>query len=258
MKSKVFKAIFCGAGKGGTSKSTTSVLLALELKRKGYNVALADMDTYGPSLPKITGTKAKLQGNPEQGIIPPLTVDGIPLLSIELLMNDKTTPVLWHGDKIHNYLLGILNNVSFGKPIDYLVFDLPPGTSESIQTPIEFVKTNKIPSGIVFVSTPQEVAINDTTKAISAARKLNMPIIGIVESMNIFKCPNCKTDHKIFGEGAVSNICTTEKITYLGNIPINIELCKVSDISLNISTVPVEIRPYVTLITKNVLNFFGE
>jgi len=259
MKSKVSKAILCGAAKGGTSKSTTSVLVALELKKKGYNVVLMDSDIYGSSLPKITGTTASLKGNPKEGIIPPVTIDGIPLLSIESFMNDKTTPVLWKGDRINNYILGVLNDVNFGKNIvDYMVIDLSPGTGVAVQSPMEFVKSNNIESGIVFVSTPQEVSMNDVEKAISAAIQLEMPIIGIVESMNVFKCPVCKTDHKIFGEGAVNRTCLSRKIPYLGSIPFSMELCKVSDTSLNLKTIPIEIKPYVSLITKNILNFFGD
>ncbi len=258
MKSTVSKAILIGSGKGGVSKSTTSVLVALELKKKGYSVVLVDSDLYGPSLPKITGTTASLQGNPKEGILPPKTVDGIPLLSIESFMNDKTTPVLWKGNRINNYILGVLNDVYFGEAVDYMVIDLPPGTGDVVQSPIEFVKSNNIKSGIVFVSTPQEVSMNDVEKAISAAIQLEMPIIGIVESMNVFKCPICKTDHKIFGEGAVNKTCQTRKIRYLGNIPFNMDLCKVSDKSLNIETVPIEVRLYIELITKNILSFFGD
>lgn len=256
MKSKVSKVILCGSGKGGTSKSTTSVLIALELKKKGYNVALVDSDIYGPSLPKITGTKLHLKGNPEQGIIPPLTVDGIPLLSIELLMNNTNTSVLWRGDRISKYILGTLENVNFGTDIDYMVVDLPPGESEAVQIPIEFVQENNIKSGIVFVSTPQEVSLNDTEKAISAARKLKMPIIGLIESMNLFTCPTCKTEHKIFGEGVVKKTCELEHIQYLGNIPLVTELSIVSDKSLNLSTIPEQIKPYIEKITQNILKFY--
>lgn len=256
MKSKIHNAIFCGSGKGGTSKSTTSVLIALELKKRGYKVALIDSDICGPSLPKITGTKTHLKGNPEQGIIPPTTIDGIPLLSIELLMNDKKTPVLWRGDKIHNYIKGTLENVNFGMDIDYMVVDLPPGDSEGVQSPIEFVKENNIQSGIVFISTPQEVSLNDTEKAINAARKLEIPIIGLIESMNLFTCPICKTEHKIFGEGAVKKTCELEHIQYLGNIPLVTELSIVSDKSLNLSTIPEQIKPYIEKITQNILKFY--
>ena len=258
MKSKVSKAILCGAGKGGVAKTSVAVLVSLELKKKGYNVVLVDSDLYGPSLPKITGTTASLKGNPKEGIIPPKTIDGIPLLSIESFMDDKTTPVLWKGDRINNYIISVLNDVNFGEPVDYMVIDLPPGMGDAVQSPIEFVKSNNIQSGIVFVSTPQEVSTNDVEKAISAAIQLEIPIIGIVESMNIFKCPVCKTEHKIFGEGAVTRTCQARKINYLGNIPFSMELCKVSDKSLNISTIPDEIKLHVSLITKNILNFFGD
>ncbi len=259
MKSNISKVILIGSGKGGVAKSSIAILVALELKKQGYSVVIADMDIYGPSLPKITGTTASLKGNPKEGIIPPLTIDGIPLLSIESFMNDKTTPVLWKGYRINNYISGVLNSVNFGKnPVDYMIIDLPPGVGDAVQSPIEFVKSNNIQSGIVFVSTPQEVSMNDVEKAINAAIQLEMPIIGIVESMNVFKCPVCKTDHKIFGEGAVNRTCISRKIPYLGSIPINMELCKVSDKSLNIKTVPVEIRPHISLITKNILSFFGD
>lgn len=259
MRSKVSKAILIGSGKGGVAKTTTAVLVALELKRKDYNVVLVDSDIYGASLPKITGTTASLKGNPKEGIIPPLTIDGIPLLSIESFMNDKKTPVLWKDDRVSNYITGVLNDVNFGEDsVDYMVIDLPPGTGNTVQSPIDFVKSNNIQSGIVFVSTPQEVSMNDIEKAINAAIQLEIPIIGIVESMSIFKCPVCKTEHKLFGEGAVSRTCQQRKINYLGNIPFSMELGKVSDKSLNLKTIPHEIKPYITIITKNILKSLGE
>lgn len=257
MRSNISNIILIGSGKGGVNKSTTATLLSLELKKRGYKVALADEDISGPSLPKITGTHKPLSGGPKEGIVPPLTVDGIPLLSIELLMNLKSTAILWKGDRIQNFIKNTLENVNFGE-VDYLVIDLPPGFGDAVQAPIEFAKEHKIKSGMVFVSTPQEVSMNDIVKSITAARKLNIPIIGIIESMSSFKCPNCKTEHKIFGEGVVSRISKEQDIKYLGNVPLIPDISKACDTSLNLSTIPNEAKPYISAITNNILKFYGE
>lgn len=258
-KTKIKAVISVGSGKGGCGKSTLSVLISLCLKELGYNIGIADVDISGPSVPMIMGIKAHLEGNPDEGIIPSKTIDGIPVLSIDLFLNDRKTAILWKGEKKSNYIRDTLNDTNWGeKPIDYLIVDLPPGNSNEPQAIISYVQEHKIKAGIIFVSTPQEVAIHDILKSVSMARKLQMPIIGIVENMSSFLCNDCKKEHFLFGKDKVEKMSKEEKIQYLGRIPLTPDISTASDISLNINTVPEEVKPYIAEITSKVLKFYTE
>lgn len=258
-KIKIKNVILSGAGKGGTGKSTMSVLIALRLKELGYNVGLFDADVFGPSLPIITGTTTKLEGNPEVGVIPSKTSDGIPLLSIDLFLNETKTAILWKGNKVANYIKTIYDDINWGdKDIDFLVIDLSPGSSESVQTIISVIRESEAKSGILFISEPQKVSLHDILKSVSMAKKLQIPIIGIVENMTSFVCPNCNTEHLLFGSGNVERVCKEENIQYIKGPKLIPEISKVSDISLNIKTVPEEVKPYIAEITSKVLKFYME
>jgi len=258
MRTKIHNAILVGTGKGGVGKSTFSVLLGLELLSKGNSVGIIDVDVSGPSIPKISGISNKIEGDPKRGIIPLTTEDGMKIFSTELLMNDKKTCVLWDGDRVNTYITKLMEDISWGKELDYLIADLPPGSGSSPQAIIKFVNDNNIKSGLVLITTPQDVAMNDIIKSISMADKLNIPVLGIIENMSVFICHKCKETHYLFGKGKISATCIREKVNYLGYIPLIPELSTVSDISLNLKTIPTEIRPYISLITKNILNFFGD
>lgn len=258
-KAKIKNAILLGSAKGGTGKSTMSVLAALRLKELGYNVGLFDADIFGPSIPFITGTTKKLEGDPEQGVIPPRTIDDIPVLSIDSFLDNTKTAILWKGNKVTNYIKSIYSDINWGNnDIDYLVIDIPPGSGESAQSIISVVQEERVKSGIIFVSTPQDVAIHDILKSVSMAKRLQMPIIGIVENMSSFICDDCKKEHFIFGKGKVEKMSREEKIQYLGRIPLTPDISTVSDISLNIKTVPEEVKPYIAEITSKVLKFYTE
>lgn len=258
MRTRIHNAILVGTGKGGVGKSSFSALLALELLSKGNKVGLIDCDVSGPSIPKILGLKNKIEGDPARGIIPPTTEDGIKVFSTELFMNNKKTCVLWDGDRVHEYITKSMEDINWGKELDYLVADLPPGSGSSPQAIIKFLNDNKIKTGLVLVTTPQDVAMNDIIKSISMADKLEIPILGIIENMSVFVCPNCKEIHHLFGKDKVSATCIKEEVDYLGYIPLIPELSKVSDTSLNLKTTPQEIKPYIKVITMNILKSFGE
>lgn len=258
MRTTIKNAILVGTGKGGVGKSTFSILLALELLSKGNSVGLIDCDVSGPSIPKILGLKNKIEGNPIRGIIPPETEDGLKIFSIELFMNDKKTCVLWEGDRVHEYITKSMEDINWGKELDYLIADLPPGSGSSPQAIIEFLNEKEINTGLVLVTTPQDVAMNDILKSISMADKLEVPVLGIIENMSMFICPKCKEIHHLFGEGKVSATCIKEGIDYFGYIPLIPELSIVSDISLNLKTIPEEIKPYITVITQNIIKSLGE
>ena len=258
MRTNIKKAILVGTGKGGVGKSSFSILLALELISKGNKVGLMDCDVSGPSIPKILGLKNGIKGDPKRGIIPPSTVDGLKVFSTELFMNDKKTCVLWDGDRVHEYITKSMEDINWGADIDYLIADLPPGSGSSPQAIIEFIKENKISTGLVLITTPQDVAMNDILKSISMADKLEIPVLGIVENMSVFVCPKCNEIHHLFGKGKVSSTCMKENLNYLGYIPLIPELSVVSDISLNMKTIPAEIKPYISIITTNILKSLGD
>lgn len=250
--------IMVGTAKGGTGKSTVASLTALNLKERGYSVCVADMDISGPSIPKIMGVCMNMDGDPRYGIIPSVTTDGIPVISIDLLLNNKNTAILWKGDKKSDYIKSVLRDANWGsKPIDFMIVDLPPGNSNEPQAVIEFAKENKIPHGIVFVSTPQDVAVHDILKSVNMARKLKVPIIGIVENMSSFICGVCNTEHRIFGNGNVTTTCTSEKLPYLGRIPLVTELSVTSDKCLSLKTMPIIIKEHVKPITQSILKAYG-
>lgn len=244
------RAILVGAAKGGTGKSTSSVLIALELKKRGYKVGVFDSDVSGPSIPKIMGVVTEIKSDPKYGIEPPLSPDGIPLMSVELLMNKKNTAIMWKGDKITEYILNALKNIIWD--LDYIIVDMPPGMSNAVQSTIEFMQENEIPSGVVFVSTPQDVSVNDVAKAITMAMKMKEPIFGVIENMSEFSC-DCGKTHLLFGSGKVKKLCSDNNITYLGTIPICQKLSEASDISLNIKSTPNEIATKISPIVDIIL-----
>lgn len=249
MKYKIKKAILVGSSKGGTGKSSLACLIALDMFDRHLSIGTVDLDISGPSIPKILGIKSGLTAT-ENGIQPQKTVDGMPVISIEMFMNSKSTCVLWSSDKKRDYILTILKDVDWN--LEYLVADIPPGTDSCSQAIIEYTQDNKIPSGMLFVSSPQEVSLNDISKGISMARRLGMHILGIVENYSMFKCP-CGKEHYLFGKGKVEQFCKDNNIKYLGSIPLVPELSEVSDKCLSINTVPKELKPIITKLVDDIL-----
>lgn len=250
MIGKFKRAILCGAGKGGTGKSTVSCLVALELLQRGHKVGLYDADVYGPSVPTILHVDSNLKGDPIHGITPSITTDGLQVVSVELMMNKKNTAVLWKGGKTSDYVLQTLRDTNWD--LDYLVVDLPPGTSNAVQSCIEFMKCNRSPSGMLFVSAPQVVSIKDILKAVSMARKLKEPVFGMVENMTELLCTNCGIIHKMFGSGNVKKACEEQSIKYIEGIPIFPSLSVACDNVLNTKTTPPDIKPYISRIVNSI------
>lgn len=250
MKNKVKNIIACGSAKGGTGKSTLATLIALELLSRGFKSGISDLDITGPSVPKILGVKSMLRAT-DNGIQPVLTIDGMPVISVELFMNNKATAVLWDSDKKRDYIQTILNDTDW--KLDYLTCDIPPGTDSCSQSVIEYAQDNGIPAGMVFVSSPQDVSLNDIAKGISMARRLGMPIFGIIENYATFICDNCKKEHKLFGSGKVEAFCKQNNIKYLGTIPLITELSVQCDIGLCIGNIPPEIKIRVKSIVDEIL-----
>jgi ATP-binding protein involved in chromosome partitioning len=209
----VRNVILVMSGKGGVGKSTTAVNLALSLKRAGARVGLLDADIYGPSIPTMLG----IQGFPssEDGkTIEPLERFGLKLMSIGFLMEDPKAAIVWRGPMLHGALQQFLQDVRWGE-LDYLVFDLPPGTGDVALSLAQKLKV----TGAVIVTTPQEVALQDVYKSVSMCEKLNIPILGVVENMSYF-IDSAGVKHQLFGEGGGERIAEFAKSKLIGQVPL--------------------------------------
>ena len=206
--------IAVASGKGGVGKSTISVNLAAGLADRGARVGLFDADIYGPNVPRMLGSEETPQATPDETIIPPEKY-GMKLMSIDLLMGEDA-PVIWRGPMVHKVLTQLWEDVQWGS-LDYMIVDLPPGTGDTQLTLLQSVPV----SGAVIVTTPQEVAIDDARKGLRMFGKHETPVLGIVENMSRFKCPDCGGEHAIFGEGGGRAFAEESDMPFLGEIPLD-------------------------------------
>jgi ATP-binding protein involved in chromosome partitioning len=205
----VRRVIAVASGKGGVGKSTVSVNLALALKALGNRVGLLDADIYGPSIPLMMGTEATPRAGQDKKIYP-IEKYGISLISMGFFLDDKS-PVIWRGPIVMSIIRQFLRDVLWGE-LDYLVVDLPPGTGDAALTLAQEVPLN----GGVIVSTPQDVALLDVRRGIAMFRQVNVPILGIIENMSYYLCPQCGEREDIFGHGGVEKT----GLEVIGEIPI--------------------------------------
>ncbi len=207
------------SGKGGVGKSTVAVNVAVALARQGHKVGLLDSDIYGPSIPLMMGIHR--QPESKDGRLLPLENHGVKTISIGYMLEDDA-PVIWRGPMIMKALTQFLRDVDWGK-LDYLVLDLPPGTGDAQLTLVQSVPL----AGAVAVTTPQDVALADVRKAINMFRKTGVPILGIVENMSRFVCPECRHEEPIFGSGGGKREAERAGVPFLGEIPIDssIRIC---------------------------------
>lgn len=214
----VGKVVAIGSGKGGVGKSTFTVNLASTLVRMGKKVGIIDADIYGPSVPMLLGKRDnKPVASADRKIIP-VESNGIKFLSFGLFIEEKD-PVIWRGPMLG----GVLNQFLFDADwngLDYLFIDLPPGTGD-IQ--LSMVQNCHV-DGAIIISTPQDVALLDATKGLEMFRKLNLPIVGMVENMSSFICSNCNHEHHLFGDGGVEKATQKLQVQFLGQIPLEMEL----------------------------------
>ena len=222
VESNVKKFVAIASGKGGVGKSTTAVNIAVSLGIEGYRVGLLDADVYGPSQPRMLG----VSGRPKAihgDMVSPIKNHGISLMSMGLLVPDETAMV-WRGPMVQSALTQMLNNVVWGD-LDVMVIDLPPGTGD-IQ--ISLAQQVKL-SGAVIVSTPQDIALLDVIKAMTMFEKAGVKVLGMVQNMSFWECPDCGRKDHIFGEDGVSLEASKRKLELLGQIPLNTNIRQGSD-----------------------------
>jgi ATP-binding protein involved in chromosome partitioning len=212
----VAQVIAIGSGKGGVGKSTVSANLAIALAKAGAKVGLLDGDIYGPNLPRMLGA----HGQPMQrdGKILPVKACGVHFMSMGLLV-DQGEAVVWRGPMLHGVVKNFLHDVDWGD-LDYLLVDLPPGTGD---VQLSLIQQTFV-AGAVVVTTPSAVAIDDAVKAVSMFAKLQVPVLGVIENMSYFICPNCDARHEIFNSASVEARTLAMGLPFLGAIPIHPEV----------------------------------
>ena len=210
------------SGKGGVGKSTVAVNLALGLAALGRRAGLLDADVYGPSQPRLLGIDGR-PSSPDGKVIEPLTGHGIPCMSMGFLMGEET-PAIWRGPMVQSALRQMLDDVLWGA-LDVLVVDMPPGTGDA---PLTMAQRAPL-AGAVIVSTPQDLALLDVRKGLNMFRKVNVPVLGVVENMSVYTCPKCGETAHIFGHGGARATAAEMGVDFLGEVPLDLAIRETSD-----------------------------
>jgi ATP-binding protein involved in chromosome partitioning len=214
--------IAVASGKGGVGKSTTALNLALGLRDLGLRVGLLDADIYGPSVPRLTGLRDKPRLNDERKMIP-LQRFGLSIMSIGFLVEEETA-MIWRGPMVMSAVTQMLRDVAWGT-LDVLVVDMPPGTGDAQLTLAQNVPLK----GAIIISTPQDLSLIDARRGLAMFKKVNVPVLGIVENMSYFQCPHCGTKSDIFGHGGARHEAERLGVPFLGEIPLHISIRTTSD-----------------------------
>jgi len=221
--SSIKKIIGVVSGKGGVGKSMISSVLAVSMQRKGFKSAILDADITGPSIPKVFGINQRAMGN-NDGIDPVKTRTGIDIMSVNLLLENDTDPVVWRGPVIAGMVKQFWSDVVW-KDIDYMFIDMPPGTGDVPLTVFQSVPVD----AIVIVTSPQELVSMIVEKAVKMADMMNIKIAGIIENMSYVQCPDCDRHINVFGESHVGEIAQQYNIPVLAQVPLNPEFASLAD-----------------------------
>ncbi len=217
---KIFAIV---SGKGGVGKSMVTSMLAAYSNRTGHSTAILDADITGPSIPQIFGIKGRAMGD-ETGIIPAKSEKGIGIMSLNLLLEHTTDPVIWRGPVIAGVVKQFWTDVIWGD-VDYMFIDMPPGTGDVPLTVFQSVPVD----GIIVVTSPQELVSMIVEKAVNMANAMNVPVLGIVENMSYFKCDNCGKEHNIFGESHIDRVSEKFGIKSYCRLPVNPDIAAMAD-----------------------------
>ena len=213
--SHVKKVIGVVSGKGGVGKSLITSLMAVNMRRRGYNVAILDADVTGPSIPKAFGVHGQLMGVGD-AMLPAVSSTGIKMVSLNLLLENETDPVVWRGPVIAGAVKQFWSDVIWGD-VDYMFVDMPPGTGDVSLTVFQSLPLD----GILIVTSPQELVGMIVEKAVNMARMMNIPVLGLVENMSYFVCDQCGKEHSIFGESHLAEISEHFGIDAAARLPID-------------------------------------
>ncbi|MCI4344126.1 MAG: Mrp/NBP35 family ATP-binding protein [Thermoplasmata archaeon] len=222
-KGGIGRVIAIASGKGGVGKSSTTAMIASELRRRGLKVGVLDADVTGPSQPKMFGVRGPLVDRGE-GIEPATTSTGIAIVSSQFMVEDEQTPVIWRGPLVTRLIMQFFGGVNWGK-LDYLLVDMPPGTSDVPLTVFQSLPLD----GIVFVFTPQDLSALIVKKAMNMARDLHVPLLGVVENLAFFTCPHCGERSDVFGQSHVAEIAQEYGVPLLARLPIDPKLSPLAD-----------------------------
>jgi len=223
--SKIKHKIIILSGKGGVGKSTVSVNLAYALSQKKYNVGLLDCDIHGPSIPKILGIEDKRPTTSTVGFNPISVTTNLKVMSMGFLLYDSDSPIIWRGPMKMGAIKQFIGDVDWGD-LDYLIVDLPPGTGDE---PLSIAQLIPNSDGAIIVTTPQDLALVSVRKSINFVKKMNIPVIGIIENMSGFICPYCKKEIDIFKTGGGLKTSMDFQVPFLGKVPIDPKIVLTGD-----------------------------
>src|SRR6056297_3221226 len=212
---RVKNVIAVSSGKGGLGKTTVAANLAAGLEKRGAMVGLLDADIHGPNVPQILPAESDPGVTPNEEIVPPRS-DGVRIISMGMLMEDEDDPAILRGPMVNKFMMKFLEGVEWGR-LDYLIVDLPPGTGDATLNLLQSMPV----TGAVVVTTPQEMALDDTRKGIQMFNKHDTPVLGVVENMSSFICPSCGDQHGLFGTGGADTIVDKYDVPLLGRVPIH-------------------------------------
>ena len=243
-KSRIKKIIGVASGKGGVGKSTITAMLASEMSKKGYKCAVLDADITGPSIPKAFGIDGYGKSDGEF-LIPNVSKGGVKVVSINLLLDNETDPVIWRGPVIASTVKQFYTDTAWGD-VDYLFVDMPPGTGDVALTVYQSIPLD----GIVIVTTPQELVGMIVEKSVKMAYKMNIRVLALVENMSYFVCPDCNSRHNIFGESHIEDTAKRFMIDTVARLPMDVSLAKYCDTGRIEQLSNEELAPVVKKIEK--------
>lgn len=221
--SSVKKVIGVVSGKGGVGKSLVTSLLAVTMNRRGFRSAILDADITGPSIPRAFGIRDKAVAT-DVGIFPLKSKTGVEVMSVNLLLDHETDPVVWRGPMIAGMVKQFWTDVIWAG-VDYMFVDMPPGTGDVPLTVFQSLPVD----GIVIVTSPQELVSMIVEKAVKMAEMMNVPILGIVENMSYFKCSSCQEEHHIFGKSGIEAVAKAHHIPVIGRLPMDPQMSSLCD-----------------------------